>query len=75
MVDYYRHDAIPENETERALNGQLARRCPILGLPGAKSLARIPISRMVARRRAPLDAFRREMLKPHAAQVLLRGGA
>ena len=24
VIDYYRHDAIPENETERALNGQLA---------------------------------------------------
>lgn len=62
VVDYYRHDAIPENETERALNGQLAKKLPILGLPGVKSLARVPVSRMVARRRAPLDAFRREML-------------
>ena len=26
IIDYYRRDAIPENETERALNGQLARK-------------------------------------------------
>lgn len=59
VVDYYRHDAIPENETERALNGQLAKKIPILELPGVKSLARVPVSRMVARRRAPLDEFGR----------------
>lgn len=62
VVDYYRHDAIPENETERALNGQLAKKIPILELPGVKSLARVPVSRMVARRRAPLDEFRRSAL-------------
>lgn len=62
VIDYYRHDSIPENETDRALNGQLAKKLPVLGLPGAKALARIPVSRMVARRRAPLDAFRHERL-------------
>ena len=54
IIDYYRHDAIPENETERALNGQLAKKIPIFKIPSVKSLARIPVSRMVARRSAPL---------------------
>lgn len=62
IIDYYRHDAIPENETERALNGQLAKRIPIFKIPGVKSLARIPVSRMVARRSAPLNEFRRAKL-------------
>ena len=54
IVDYYRHDAIPENETERALNGQLAKKMPIFRIPGVKSLARIPVSRIVARRAKPM---------------------
>lgn len=62
IIDYYRHDAIPENETERALNGQLAKKIPIFKIPGVKSLARIPVSRMVARRSAPLNEFRRAKL-------------
>lgn len=62
VIDYYRHDAIPENETERALNGQLAKKLPVLGLPVVKRLARIPVSHMVARRRAPLDEFCRSEL-------------
>lgn len=57
IVDYYRHDAIPENETERALNGQLAKKMPIFRIPGVKSLARIPVSRIVARRAKPLNDF------------------
>lgn len=62
VIDYYRHDAIPENETERALNGQLASRLPIFRVPGAKALARIPVSKMVARRAAPLNEFRQSAL-------------
>lgn len=62
IIDYYRHDAIPENETERALNGQLAKKIPIFKIPGVKSLARIPVSRMAARRSAPLNEFRRAKL-------------
>lgn len=62
VIDYYRYDAIPENETERALNGQLASKLPIFRIPGAKALARVPVSRMVARRAAPLDEFRRSAL-------------
>ena len=58
VVDYYRHDAISEKETERALNGQLSKKIPILGLPGAKSLACDSISCMLARRRALLRAPR-----------------
>lgn len=30
IVDYYRADAIPANETDRALNGQVAKKMPIL---------------------------------------------
>ena len=62
IVDYYRHDAIPENETERALNGQLAKKMPIFRIPGVKSLARIPVSRIVARRAKPLNDFRQSKL-------------
>lgn len=62
IVDYYRHDAIPENETNRALNGQLVKKMPIFKLPGMKALARIPVSRIVARRAAPLNEFRRTRL-------------
>lgn len=62
IVDYYRHDAIPENETERALNGQLAKKLPVFKIPGVKALARIPVSRMVARRSVPLNEFRRTKL-------------
>ena len=62
IVDYYRHDAIPENETERALNGQLAKKMPIFRIPGVKSLARIPVSRIVARRTKPLNDFRQSSL-------------
>lgn len=62
IIDYYRHDAIPENETERALSGQLAKKLPIFRIPGVKVLARMPVSRMVARRAAPLNEFRRASL-------------
>lgn len=62
IVDYYRHDAIPENETDRALNGQLVKRMPIFKIPGVKTLARIPVSHIVARRAKPLNEFRREKL-------------
>lgn len=62
IIDYYRQDAIPENETERALNGQLAKKLPVFRIPGVKALARFPVSRMVARRAAPLNEFRRERL-------------
>lgn len=62
VIDYYRYDAIPENETERALNGQLASKLPVFRIPGAKALARVPVSRMVARRSAPLNEFRRSAL-------------
>lgn len=31
---------------------------PIFKIPGVKALARIPVSRMVKRRAAPLNAFR-----------------
>ena len=58
IVDYYRADAIPANETDRALNGQVAKKMPIFKIPGVKALARIPVSRMVKRRAAPLNAFR-----------------
>ena len=57
-----RHDAIPENETERALNGQLAKKMPIFKIPGVKSLAKIPVSRIVARRAKPLNDFRQSKL-------------
>ena len=62
IIDYYREDAIPENETDRALNGQLVKKMPIFRLPGVKALARIPVSRIVARRAAPLNEFRRSCL-------------
>lgn len=62
IIDYYREDAIPENETDRALNGQLAKKMPIFRLPGVKTLARIPVSRIVARRAAPLNEFRHSRL-------------
>lgn len=62
IVDFYRQDAIPENETSRALNGQLAKKLPFFRVPGVRTLARIPVSRMVARRRAPLDEFRHKRL-------------
>lgn len=62
IIDYYRQDAIPENETERALNGQLAKKLPVFRIPGVKALARFPVSRMVARRAEPLNEFRREQL-------------
>lgn len=62
IIDYYRHDAIPENETDRALNGQLAKKLPIFKIPGVKAIAHIPVSRMVARRAAPLNEFRRGRL-------------
>ncbi len=42
IVDYYRADAIPANETDRALNGQVAKKMPIFKIPGVKALARIP---------------------------------
>lgn len=29
IIDYYRKDAIPENEVDRALNGQLVKKMPI----------------------------------------------
>lgn len=63
IIDYYREDAIPENETDRALNGQLVKKMPIFKLPGMKTLARIPVSRIVARRAAPLNEFRRTKLE------------
>ena len=53
IIDYYRKDAIPENEVDRALNGQLVKKMPIFKVPGVKQIAKIPVSRMVARRRAP----------------------
>ena len=62
IIDFYRHDAIPENETERALNGQLARKLPVFRIPGVKALARIPVSKMVERRSAPLNDFRQSAL-------------
>lgn len=62
IIDYYRKDAIPENEVDRALNGQLVKKMPIFKIPGVKQIARIPVSRMVERRRAPLDEFRRSEL-------------
>ena len=62
IVDYYRADAIPANETDRALNGQVAKKMPIFKIPGVKALARIPVSRMVKRRAAPLNAFRHSKL-------------
>ncbi len=62
IIDYYREDAIPENETDRALNGQLVKKMPIFRLPGVKALARIPVSRIVARRAAPLNEFRHSRL-------------
>lgn len=58
IIDYYRKDAIPKNEVDRALNGQLVKKMPIFKVPGVKQIAKIPVSRMVARRRAPLDEFR-----------------
>lgn len=62
IIDYYRKDAIPENEVDRALNGQLVKKMPIFKVPGVKQIAKIPVSRMVARRRAPLDEFRHSRL-------------
>lgn len=62
IVDYYRHDAIPSNETERALNGQLAAKMPLFKVLGIKALARIPVSRIVARRAKPLNEFRHSKL-------------
>ena len=62
IIDYYRKDAIPENEVDRALNGQLVKKMPIFKVPGVKQIAKIPVSRMVARRRAPLDEFRHSKL-------------
>lgn len=62
IIDYYRKDAIPENEVARALNGQLVKKMPIFKVPGIKQIAKIPVSRMVARRRAPLDEFRHSKL-------------
>ena len=62
IIDYYRKDAIPENEVNRALNGQLVKKMPIFKVPGVKQIAKIPVSRMVARRRAPLDEFRHSRL-------------
>lgn len=62
IIDYYRKDAIPENEVNRALNGQLVKKMPIFKVPGVKQIAKIPVSRMVARRRAPLDEFRHSKL-------------
>lgn len=62
IIDYYRKDAIPENEVNRALNGQLVKKMPIFKVPGVKQIAKIPVSRMVARRRAPLDEFRHTKL-------------
>lgn len=62
IIDYYRHDAIPENEADRALNGQLAKKLPVFRIPGVKTLARIPVSKMVERRSAPLNDFRRSAL-------------
>ena len=62
VIDYYRKDAIPANEVDRALNGQLVKKMPIFKVPGMKQLARIPVSGMVARRRKPLDEFRHSKL-------------
>lgn len=62
IIDYYRKDAIPKNEVDRALNGQLVKKMPIFKVPGVKQIAKIPVSRMVARRRAPLDEFRHSRL-------------
>lgn len=62
IVNFYRQDAVPENEVDRALNGQLVKKLPFFRVPGVRALARIPVSRMVARRRTPLDEFRRERL-------------
>lgn len=62
IIDYYREDAIPDNEVERALNGQLAKKMPIFKIPGVKAIARIPVGRMVKRRSEPLNAFRDESL-------------
>lgn len=62
IIDYYRKDAIPENEVDRALNGQLVKKMPIFKVPGVKQIAKVPVSRMVARRRAPLDEFRHSRL-------------
>lgn len=62
IIDYYRKDAVPENEVDRALNGQLVKKMPIFKVPGVKQIAKIPVSRMVARRRAPLDEFRHSRL-------------
>lgn len=62
IIDYYRYDAIPENETDRALDGQLARKLPVFRIPGVKALARIPVSKMVERRAAPLNDFRQSAL-------------
>lgn len=62
IIDYYRKDAIPENEVDRALNGQLVKKMPIFKVPGVKQIAKMPVSRMVARRRAPLDEFRHSRL-------------
>lgn len=62
IINYYRKDAIPENETDRALNGQLAKKLPIFKIPGMKALAKKPVERIVRKRRAPLDMFREEYL-------------
>lgn len=62
IIDYYRKDAIPENEVDRALNGQLVKKMPFFKVPGVKQIAKVPVSRMVARRRAPLDEFRHSRL-------------
>ena len=62
IVDYYRADCIPSNEVERALNGQLVKKMPIFRVPGMKALARIPVSKIVARRAEPLNEFRHSKL-------------
>lgn len=62
VIDYYRYDAIPGHEVDRALNGQLAKKLPIFKIPGMKELAKIPVKRMVERRSKPLNEFRSQYL-------------
>ena len=38
IIDYYRKDTIPENEVDRALNGQLVTKMPIFTIPGVKQI-------------------------------------
>lgn len=62
VIDYYRHDAIPKNEVDRALSGQLSKSVPGLDNQMIKAIAKLPVAYLVKERAKPLTAFKKEYL-------------